>query len=131
MRLAAVPVEQPLSRDQWLQKFTRLDLRKIVAVVPDGEAYPLDANWALIRVGAFWRQDEEFHVYAMERAILAMIAHRDQNPEVRLTVLTPVWVFRRAGNRAQSVAGEEFLRVAEQNFMKFFDEVYQKWRTNG
>lgn len=131
MRLAACPMEQPLSRAQWLQKFSQLDLKKLVAVVPEGEAYPLDANWSLIRVGSFWRQDEEYHVYAMKRAVLTMAAHRDQHPGVQIMIVTPVWVFKRVENRAQSVGGEEILQVAERNFMRFFDEVYKRWKTNG
>jgi len=129
MRLAAVLMS--MSREEWIGKFSRIGIRSMTAVVPDAEAYAVDASWTLARVGSFWRADEEYHVYGMEHAIKTMIDHRQSRPQMDMVVVTPIWVFRRSGVKAVPVASEEILRVGEQNFMRFFDAIYKRWQTNG
>lgn len=131
MRLAAVPAQQPLTREQWITKFSKITLRSVIAVAPEGEAYPLDASWVLIRVGSFWRQDEEHHVYSMEQAVLALVTNKTQRPQAETLVVTPIWVFRSLGSRAVPVASEELLRIAERNFMRYIDELCKRSKPNG
>lgn len=131
MRLAAVPMEQRLTRDQWIAKYARISLKTVVAVLPEEQSYSLDASWNLIRVGSFWRADEEYHVFAMESAVNGMINHKENRPGADMLVVTPVWVFSRSGNVAAPVMGEEILRTAQQNFMRFFGDLYKRWKTNG
>lgn len=131
MRLAAVPLHPPLTREQWIAKFSRISMNSMVAVVPDSEVYSLDANWTLSRVGSFWRADEEYHVFAMENAIKTMIDHRYSRPQMDMVIVTPIWVFRRNDSRAEPVSGDDLVRTAEHNFMRFFDEIYKRWKTNG
>lgn len=131
MRLAAVPVQQVLTRDQWVAKFSRIILKSVVAVTPEAEDYSLDASWALLRVGSIWREDEEYHVYTMEHAIRSMIEMKNSRPEADMLIVTPIWVFRRFGSRAMPVGSEAVLRTAEQNFMRFFRELYKRSKSNG
>lgn len=131
MRIAASAMQPKMTREQWIAKFARINLRSIVAVVPDVEVYNLDASWVLARVGSFWRADEEYHVYAMEHSVKTMIKHRQDRPQMDMVVITPIWVFQRVDSRATPVASEDVLRVAEQNFMKFFGEIYKRWTTDG
>lgn len=130
-RLGSSPVEQTMSRDQWVARFSRFDLRGLIAVTPTQETYGLQAGWSLIRIGSFWRQDEEFHMYAMENAIESMVAMRRENPEVRMNIVTPVFVFRRAGDRAVADVSDVALDLARRNFMRFFDEVFKRRLANG
>lgn len=131
MRLAAVPTHPTLTRDEWVAKFSRISMKSMVAVLPDAEAYSLDANWTLARVGSFWRADEEYHVYAMEHAIQTMVSSKRNRPQADMVIVTPIWVFRRSGIKAAPVASEELLRVAEQNFMRFFDVICKRFNSNG
>lgn len=132
MRLAAaMPAEPMITREQWIVRFQRMAVRNIVAVSPDAVAYPLDARWVIVRVGSFWREDEEYHVYCMDRSIKAMIEHKSQRPEADMMVVTPIWVFSRVGNHAVPTGDEEVLRTAERNYMRFFDDIYKRWKSHG
>ena len=132
-RLAAVPInESPLTRNQWIGKFSKINLQSINVGGPEAETHSLDASWVLLRVGSFWHEDEECHVYSMEHAITKMIEHRNAYPTSNMMVVTPIWVFRAFGRRALPVASEKILRIAEQNFMRFLSELYNKrYKANG
>lgn len=130
-RLGAVPIQQTLTRDEWVQRFCRFDLRGLVAVSPIQETYAIEAGWSLVRIGSFWRQDEEFHMYAMESAIESMVAMKRSSPSVLMNIVTPVFVFKRVGNRAVPDTGDAVLELARRNFMRFFDEVFKRRMTNG
>jgi len=131
MRLASVHAQPAMTREEWVAKFSRISMKSMVAVLPDAEAYSLDANWTLARVGSFWRADEEYHVYAMEHAIQTMVDSKRNRPQADMVIVTPIWVFHRSGTKAAPVSSEEILRVAEQNFMRFFDVIYKRLNSNG
>jgi hypothetical protein len=131
MRLAAIPADPHLSRDHWVEKFSRIRLQGIVAVSPESQTYSLDANWNLLRIGSFWREDEEHHVYGMEHAVVTMLEHKRQNPNVLMNIVTPVFVFIRSGNGAAHVNGDDVLKTAGRNFMRYFDEFFKRWNHNG
>ena len=129
--LGATPVQQSLTRAEWVARFSRIQLKGLVAVAPDQETYSLDAGWSLIRIGSFWRRDEEFHVYGMEHAVEAMISQKRANPNVVMNIVTPVFVFKRAGSRAVHDTSDGVLATAGRNFMRFFDEVYKRRISHG
>ena len=131
MRLAALPAEPVMTRAQWVNRFDLVSVTGLIAAVPDPETYILESGWNMRRVGSFWRRDEEMHVYAMEHALAAMVVHRRSNPGSKMAVMTPIFVFRRQGNRAVPVGGAEPLRTASRNFMHYFDECYKRWNPNG
>jgi hypothetical protein len=131
VRLGAVPLEPVLTRDEWVEKHQKISLKSLTAISPDSVTHALDTNWTIVRIGSFWFHDEECHVYAMDSAIRCMIENRHFQPDAVLVVVTPIWVFFRQNNSTALVGNADVLKIAEQNYMRFFDDIYRRWKQNG
>ena len=130
-RLASVTTQPPMTRGEWVDNFQTISLHGLTVATPGVDAESLDLRVRVARIGSFWFRDEECHVYAMEQALLEMIKTRERLQDRDFSVVTPIWVFYRCGNRAKIMANPEALAVANRNFLRFFDEAYARHKTNG
>jgi len=115
---------QTLTRDEWVARYSVIEVSGITVTKPLPEKYVLDSGLTLLRVGSFWREDVEQHVYGIGQAVSAMAELRSRGKE--MTLVTPVFVFRRSGDGAEPVMSDAVLRKAAANFVRLFEDLHRR-----
>lgn len=113
-----------MTRDEWVAKYSRMKVSTIVVSEPLPERYSIDSGLTLLRVGSFWKEDVEQHVYSIEQAVSVMTEMRERASN--MIVVTPVFVFRRCGDKAEPVTNETILRKASASFIRLFGESFRR-----
>jgi hypothetical protein len=60
-----------------------------------------------------------------------LVRSRDKLQGRDFSVVTPIWAFYRSGDSAKIVGNPEALAVANRNFLRFFNEAYERFKAHG
>ena len=126
--LADTESVKPMTRQDWIKKFSRLDLKSIEITGLHKGPRSLGVKWSLYRIGSIWNKDEEFHIYVMDESLRLYVENRAQRPDAALIVVTPIWVFIRSGHNIVLTKNTDVMRLAEKNFMRFLTEAVKDRR---